>query len=77
NLSTSLLTGLPQSDLSCCKNKSCLGGYHRWATLGVDRLEFDGEGMMEICFVTMRSGSVSPQIPGTSGDNRKAAFSLG
>lgn len=44
--------------------------------LGVDSLEFDDEGVMEISFVTIRPGSFTLQIPGTSSDSQKAVFNV-
>lgn len=44
--------------------------------LGVDSLEFDDEGVMSISFVTIRPGSFSLQIPGTSSDSQKAVFNV-
>jgi hypothetical protein len=44
--------------------------------LGVDSLEFDDEGVMEISFVTIRPGSFSLQIPGSSSDSQKAIFNV-
>lgn len=44
--------------------------------LGVDSLEFDDEGVMEISFVTIRPGSFSLQIPNTTSDSQKAVFNV-
>ena len=44
--------------------------------LGVDSLEFDDEGVMEISFVTIRPGSFTLQIPGTTSDSQKAVFNV-
>lgn len=44
--------------------------------LGVDSLEFDDGGVMEIAFVTIRPGSFSLQIPGTTSDNQRAVFNV-
>jgi hypothetical protein len=44
--------------------------------LGVDSLEFDDEGVMEISFVTIRPGTFTLQIPGTSSDSQKAVFNV-
>lgn len=44
--------------------------------LGVDSLEFDDEGVMEISFVTIRPGSFSLAIPGTTSDSQKAVFNV-
>ncbi len=44
--------------------------------LGVDSLEFDDEGVMEISFVTIRPGTFILQIPGTTSDSQKAVFNV-
>jgi len=44
--------------------------------LGVDSLEFDDEGVMEISFVTIRPGSFALHIPGTTSDSQKAVFNV-
>jgi hypothetical protein len=44
--------------------------------LGVDSLEFDDEGTMSISFVTIRPGTFSLQIPGTTSDSQKAVFNV-
>ncbi|MGI9502135.1 MAG: hypothetical protein ACR2RE_03645 [Geminicoccaceae bacterium] len=44
--------------------------------LGVDSLEFDDEGVMEISFVTIRPGTFSLHIPGTTSDSQKAVFNV-
>ncbi len=44
--------------------------------LGVDSLEFDDEGVMEISFVTIRPGSFSLQIPNTTSDSQRAVFNV-
>ena len=44
--------------------------------LGVDSLEFDDEGVMEISFVTIRPGSFTLQIPGTTSDSQRAVFNV-
>ena len=44
--------------------------------LGVDSLEFDDEGVMEIAFVTIRPGSFTLQVPGTTSDSQKAVFNV-
>ena len=44
--------------------------------LGVDSLEFDDEGIMEISFVTIRPGSFTLQVPGTTSDSQKAVFNV-
>lgn len=45
--------------------------------LGVDSLEFDDEGTATISFVTIRPGSFSLQIPGTSSESQRATFNVG
>ena len=42
--------------------------------LGVDSLEFDDEGTAEISFVTIRPGTFTLRIPGTTADSQKAVF---
>jgi hypothetical protein len=44
--------------------------------LGVDSLEFDDEGVMEISFVTIRPGTFTLHVPGTSSDSQKAVFNV-
>ena len=44
--------------------------------LGVDSLEFDDEGVMEISFVTIRPGIFTLHIPGTTSDSQKAVFNV-
>ena len=44
--------------------------------LGVDSLEFDDEGVMEISFVTIRPGTFSLQVPGTTSESQKAVFNV-
>ena len=44
--------------------------------LGVDSLEFDDEGTATISFVTIRPGSFSLQIPGTTGETQRAIFNV-
>jgi hypothetical protein len=44
--------------------------------LGVESLEFDDEGVMEIKFVTIRPGSFSIHVPGTTSDSQKAVFNV-
>ncbi|MEZ5935154.1 MAG: hypothetical protein R3F54_25145 [Alphaproteobacteria bacterium] len=44
--------------------------------LGVDSLEFDDEGTMSISFVTIRPGSFTLQVPGTTSDSQKAVFNV-
>ena len=42
--------------------------------LGVDSLEFDDEGTATISFVTIRPGTFTLRIPGTTADSQKATF---
>ncbi len=44
--------------------------------LGVDSLEFDDEGTAEISFVTIRPGTFTLRIPGTTADSQKAVFQV-
>lgn len=44
--------------------------------LGVDSIEFDRAGEAEITFVTIRPGSFTLQIPGTTGESQKAIFNV-
>jgi hypothetical protein len=44
--------------------------------LGDDSLEFDDEGVMEISFVTIRPGSFTLHVPGTTSDSQKAVFNV-
>jgi len=44
--------------------------------LGVDSLEFDDEGTATISFVTIRPGTFTLRIPGTTGDSQKAVFTV-
>lgn len=44
--------------------------------LGVDSLEFDDEGVMEISFVTIRPGIFTLHVPGTTSDSQKAVFNV-
>ena len=44
--------------------------------LGVDSLEFDDEGVMEISFVTIRPGTFTLHVPGTTSDSQKAVFNV-
>ena len=44
--------------------------------LGVDSLEFDDEGTATISFVTIRPGTFTLRIPGTTGDSQKAIFNV-
>jgi hypothetical protein len=45
--------------------------------LGVDSLEFDDEGTATISFVTIRPGTFTLQIPGTSSESQRATFNVG
>ena len=42
--------------------------------LGIDSLEFDDEGTATISFVTIRPGTFTLRIPGTTADSQKAVF---
>jgi len=44
--------------------------------LGVDSLEFDGEGEAEISFIPIRPGIFELKIPKTTGDTQKAIFNV-
>lgn len=44
--------------------------------LGVDSLEFDGEGEATITFITIRPGIFYLKIPGTSGETQRAIFNV-
>lgn len=44
--------------------------------LGVDSLEFDDEGTAEISFVTIRPGTFTLRIPGTTADSQSAVFQV-
>ena len=44
--------------------------------LGVDSLEFDDEGTATISFVTIRPGTFTLRIPGTTADSQKAVFNV-
>lgn len=44
--------------------------------LGVDSLEFDAAGEAEITFVTIRPGTFTLRIPGTTGDTQAATFNV-
>lgn len=44
--------------------------------LGIDSLEFDDEGTATISFVTIRPGSFTLRIPGTTADSQKAVFNV-
>lgn len=42
--------------------------------LGVDSLEFDDEGEMEISFIAIKPGQYTLRIPGTTGESQQATF---
>lgn len=44
--------------------------------LGVESLEFDDEGTAEITFVTIRPGTFTLRVPGTSGEGQQAVFNV-
>jgi hypothetical protein len=44
--------------------------------LGVDSLEFDAAGEVEITFVTIRPGTFTLRIPGTISDTQSATFNV-
>jgi hypothetical protein len=44
--------------------------------LGVDSIEFDAAGEAEITFVTIRPGTFTLRIPGTSSDAQAATFNV-
>jgi hypothetical protein len=44
--------------------------------LGLDSLEFDGEGKATITFVPIRPGTFELKIPKTTGDTQKAIFNV-
>ena len=44
--------------------------------LGVDSLEFDGEGEAEISFIPIRPGTFELRIPKTTGDTQRAIFQV-
>ena len=44
--------------------------------LGVDSLEFDAAGEAEITFVTIRPGTFTLRIPGTTADSQAATFNV-
>jgi hypothetical protein len=44
--------------------------------LGVESLEFDDEGTAEISFVTIRPGTFTLRIPGTTGQTQQAVFNV-
>lgn len=44
--------------------------------LGVDSLEFDDEGEVEISFIAIRPGTYTLRIPGTTGESQQAVFTI-
>ena len=44
--------------------------------LGLDSLEFDGEGKATISFIPIRPGTFELKIPKTKGDTQKAIFNV-
>ncbi|MGQ7792445.1 hypothetical protein ACUN0C_08565 [Faunimonas sp. B44] len=44
--------------------------------LGVDSIEFDAAGEVEITFVTIRPGSFALFIPGTTGESQRVAINV-
>jgi hypothetical protein len=44
--------------------------------LGVDSLEFDDEGEAVISFVTIRPGTFTLRVPGTTADSQKVVFNV-
>lgn len=44
--------------------------------LGVDSLEFDGEGKATISFIPIRPGAFELKIPKTTGETQKAIFNV-
>lgn len=44
--------------------------------LGVDSIEFDDEGEVEISFVTIRPGTFTLRIPNTTGETQAAVFNV-
>jgi hypothetical protein len=44
--------------------------------LGVDSIEFDDEGTATISFITIRPGTFTLSIPGTTSDSQKAVFNV-
>lgn len=44
--------------------------------LGIDSLEFDGEGKATISFIPIRPGTFELRIPKTTGDTQKAIFNV-
>jgi hypothetical protein len=44
--------------------------------LGLDSLEFDDEGKVEMSFVAIRPGSYALSIPGSTGDSQRVAITI-
>ena len=44
--------------------------------LGLDSIEFDAAGEAEITFVTIRPGTFTLRVPGTTGDTQSAVFNV-
>jgi hypothetical protein len=44
--------------------------------LGLDSLEFDGEGEATISFIPIRPGKFVMRIPGTSSESQSAVFNV-
>jgi hypothetical protein len=44
--------------------------------LGVDSIEFDDEGTASISFITIRPGTFTLRIPGTTGESQAATFNV-
>jgi hypothetical protein len=44
--------------------------------LGVDSLEFDDAGTASISFVTIRPGTFTLRVPGTTGETQQATFNV-
>lgn len=44
--------------------------------LGVNSLEFDDEGELEISFIAIRPGQYTLRIPGTTGESQQAMFTI-
>ena len=44
--------------------------------LGIESLEFDDEGTATISFVTIRPGTFTLRIPGTTGETQQAIFNV-
>jgi hypothetical protein len=46
------------------------------APLGIDSIEFDAAGEAEITFVTIRPGTFTLRIPGTTSEAQAATFNV-